>query len=73
MSEGEAQVNDLIEYIEGSQSRRQTAWNKLPIVLGWEETSYYCIRNTLWRLGYKRYVAYYKPPILEVNRVKRLA
>jgi hypothetical protein len=68
----EVQVIELIEYIESSKGGRQTAWHKLPAALGWEDASYYCIRNTLRRLGSKRYVAWYKPPISEVNRVKRL-
>jgi transposase len=68
----EAQVEELIEFVTASKYGRRLAWRKIPLALGWEDVGYYAIRSTLRSNGFKRYAAWRKPPISEVNRIKRL-
>jgi len=46
-------------------------YSKIPLALGWD-CSEYAIRYALRNAGFKRYVAYRKPPIIEKNRQLRL-
>ncbi|POR37246.1 Uncharacterized protein TPAR_02558 [Tolypocladium paradoxum] len=67
----EAQVEDLIEFITASKEGRRMPYCKLPQALGFA-VGEYCIRHTLRKLGYRRCVAWPKPPISEKNRLLRL-
>jgi transposase len=62
----------LISYIRGSKKGRQASYLKLSRVVFNGSYGHSAIRNTLRRLGYKRYVARRKPPISEKNRLFRL-
>lgn len=69
------QTNRLLAYITGSKIGRRATWARISLlsiaILG-IQIGYYCVRSTLRRLGYKRYVARRKPPITEKTRKARL-
>lgn len=71
----EEQSNRLIAYVTSSKIGRRATWAHLALIsfvtIG-IQVGLYCIRSTLRRAGYKRYVARKKPPITEKNRVLRL-
>lgn len=68
----EDEIESLINYIRGSKEGRQASYLKLSQVVFNGSYGHSAIRNTLRRLGYKRYVARRKPPISEKNRLFRL-
>ncbi len=47
------------------------SYARIPLTLGWD-CSEYAIRYALRNTGFKRYIAYRKPPITEKNRQLRL-
>ncbi len=66
------QQEELVEFIKASKKNRRMTFLQLSLVLFTGNFGEYVIRYTLRTLGYKRYVAYRKPPISEKNRCLRL-
>ena len=67
------ELEAIIEWVIHSKNGRRCQWSNIPIAMGLPYIGWYAIRNALRNAGFKRYVARRKPPISEVNRVKRLA
>lgn len=65
------QIEELIAFVTSSKASRRMPYSKIPLALGWD-CSEYAIRYALRNAGFKRYVAYRKPPITEKNRQLRL-
>lgn len=66
------QQGELIEFITSSKKNRRMSFLELSTKLFDGAFGEYAIRSTLRRLGYRRYVAYRKPPISDKNRQLRL-
>ena len=61
----------LVEYVCASMRNRQMPYCQIPLTLGWN-VSEDAIRRALKSQGFSRHDARRKPPISEVNRVRRL-
>jgi DDE superfamily endonuclease/Helix-turn-helix domain len=66
-----SQIEELITFVCFSKATRRMPYHAIPLALHWD-CSVYAIRYALKQAGFKRYVAYRKPPIIEKNRVIRL-
>jgi len=66
------QIQELEEFIKASSKNRRMTFEQVASVIFDGHFGVYVIRNTLRRLGYRRYVAALKPPISEKNRRLRL-
>jgi transposase-like protein len=66
------QESDLVEFVCATKKNRRMTFLQLSCVLFAGVFGMWAIKNTLYRLGFRRRVARKKPPISEENRVKRL-
>lgn len=70
------QTQRLVNYVIGSKIGRRASWLELSLfsisIIG-IQVGFYCIRSTLRRLGFKRYIARRKPPLNDRQRALRLA
>ena len=62
----------LINFISASTTNRRMSYIQLSEALFDKKHGPYAIRSTLWRLGYRRYVALVRPPLSDKNRQRRL-
>ncbi len=67
------EVDELVTYVMTSKSIRQMTYLELSLRLFNARYSFSVIRRVLYQQGFQRRVAQRKPPILETNRVRRLA
>lgn len=63
--------HELVAFVCQSGVTRRMTYIELRDVLGWG-VSEDAIRRALWKEGYRRRMARFKPPISEANRIKRL-
>jgi hypothetical protein len=66
------QTEELVAFVRASKENRRMSFLKLSVVLFDGAFGIWAIKNTLYRLGYRRRAARKKPPITETNRLKRL-
>jgi transposase len=67
------QEEELIAFVCASKRNRRMCYLELSLNLFEQTIGEQAIRNALYRHGFRRRVARYKPPISEANRIKRLA
>jgi hypothetical protein len=67
------QEEELIAFVCASKRNRRIYYLELSLSLFEQTIREQAIRNALYRHGFRRCVARYKPPISEANRIKRLA
>jgi hypothetical protein len=68
----EQQVDQVVQFIQGSRSARQASWDELANIFDHFGVSPQTIRDSLKRRGYRRYVARAKPPLSPRTRALRL-
>lgn len=67
-----AQEEELVEFVTASKKNRRMGYIELAAIMFAGIFGIWAIKNTLYRLGFRRRVARKKPPITEKNRVLRL-
>lgn len=68
----QAEEDELLGFICASKENRRMSFLQLSQSLFQKRFGMWAIKNTLYRLGFRRRVARKKPPISEINRQKRL-
>lgn len=68
-----SQEEELVAFICGSREGRRMPFLQLSMTLFEAKFGVWAIKNTLYRLGFRRRIARKKPPITEKNRQLRLA
>lgn len=69
----EEEEKELVEFVTGSREGRRMSFLELSVTLFENRHKMWAIKKALYRLGFRRCLAWQKPPISEKNRQLRLA